>query len=149
MRSRKRKIFLELVDEQEQRRVAQGWRLANYLREAKRSEAQGGFHVFGPGRIGGGRADDLGHGQRPRQGPHRAVAGPHLRHSPAAAGLRHHAGEQRRNDPALISEDLPQPEGPVTAMKRCRCSRPSSSSICRSRPKKRSDSSSRKGRSPG
>jgi hypothetical protein len=51
--------------------------------------------------------------------------------------------------PALISEDFPQPEGPVTARKWFRASRSRSWSVCASRPKKMSDSSYRNGRNPG
>src|ERR1019366_987188 len=51
--------------------------------------------------------------------------------------------------PASTSDDLPQPDGPVTARKRFAANFLNSSSVCSSRPKKMSDSSGRNGLRPG
>src|SRR5215469_9619052 len=51
--------------------------------------------------------------------------------------------------PARTSDDFPLPELPTTATKRFRSSLDRSCAVCFSRPKKRSDSASVKGRKPG
>ena len=103
----------------------------------------------GPGCIRGGRADDRR--ARPAHAPARASGCRPGRISPLAsgAGLRHEAGEQRRDRPRLDQRGLAAARGPGDRDETVRLQPREQLVDLSSRPKKMSDSSARNGRSPG